>query len=102
VLELVSARRNAALARACRRSPVLVVGRGRFSEQDPARLADWFEHADRATWKRLGFTDRPPRLQVEHAFSLMGQRAHQAPGLCGVIALVEFLAGAALLRGVRS
>lgn len=62
----------------------------------------WFDHVDHSTWERLGFAQRPPRLSVALAFELMGAREHQAPELHGLIALVEFLAGAGLLHGVRS
>jgi hypothetical protein len=71
-------------------------------DADADRLADWFSHVDRATWKRLGFDERPSRLHVELAFTLLRERAHQAPQLHGLIALVEFLAGAGLLHGLRS
>lgn len=71
-------------------------------DDDLERLADWFAHVDRPTWKRLGFAQAPPRLHVELAFSLMAQRQHQAPELYSLIALVELLAGADLLYGLRS
>lgn len=72
------------------------------ADEDPDRFADWFGHVERATWRRLGFTDAPARLEVELAFTLLRERAHQAPELHGLIALVEFLAGAGLIYGLRS
>jgi len=71
-------------------------------DQKPGRLEDWFEHVDVATWRKLGFERRPARLHVELAFALAREREHQAPELRGLIALVELLSGAALLRGVRA
>lgn len=44
-------------------------------DEDPARLADWLQRADRATWTRLGFDAPPSRLHVELAFSLLRERA---------------------------
>lgn len=70
-------------------------------DDTPERVSDWYAHVDRVTWERLGFATAPARLEVELAFSLMGRHEHQAPELRSLIAFVEFLAGADMLRGVR-
>jgi hypothetical protein len=71
-------------------------------DADPSRLADWLAHVDRGTWRLLHFSRAPRRLDIELAFSLIGRRQHQAPELRGLIALVQLLAGAELLRGLRA
>jgi hypothetical protein len=73
------------------------------AEAGPARFDAWYERVTPPVWRLLGFEDDPPaKLVLSMAFSLLGQREHQAPEVRALIWALGDLASCNLLRGVRS
>lgn len=67
------------------------------NHEDPAQLAAWLDRCQPRLWSALGFRRPPTTTTVELAFSLLVDRAHQAPELRALVAAVECFASADLL-----
>lgn len=69
---------------------------------DAADVNDWGQSVTPAVWQLLGF-DRPPTLlSIGLAFSLLGNRQHQAPELRALIWAVGDFAACNLMPGLRA
>lgn len=63
----------------------------------------WFEGVTSHVWKLLGFAERAPaKMTVQLAFTLIGQREHQAPELRALIWAIGDLAASNVMPGLRS
>jgi len=73
------------------------------SEVGAEAFERFYECLPAEVWRQLGFGNQPPaKMKLALAFSLIGQREHQAPELRGVIWLIGDLAASGLLAGVRA
>jgi hypothetical protein len=69
----------------------------------PGAVEGWYERVTPMGGRLLGFGERAPaKMMVGLAFSLIGEREHQAPELRALIWLVGDLAGCKLLPGLSS
>jgi hypothetical protein len=68
----------------------------------PQTFEGWYERIAPPVWALLGFEQPPHRMMLGLAFSLLGQREHQARELRALIWAIGDFASCNLLRGVRS
>lgn len=72
------------------------------ADVEPGTFEAWFERVSPAVWSLLGFEQPPSRMMVGLAFSLLGQREHQAPELRALIWALGELAAVNLMPGLRA
>jgi len=69
---------------------------------DGARVKDWYERVSARVWERVGFRRTPSLLQVQLAFSLLGESQHLAAELRALVWAVGDFAATGLLPGLRT
>lgn len=74
----------------------------RGEDFDASAVDDWFEHVTPPVWRLLGFRAPPTRLSLGLAFSLLGEREHQAPELRALLWAVRDFAASGLMPGLAA